>query len=319
MSHGSGTGRNLNGEKDPVVISQLDQNATLLKLCSDMSELLKHKNAVPEENRVLQITMKNLKNLKFNENEAIDSFLTHIETVAFGYNLINDADKIKLAINILSTSSKGVKYLRLFNKKNLDNWVDFKEELYLMENLNRKVFQRKFRNYKRGPDEPVAVLMGELVDLYRKSMGYNSDYNFDERDVREIMEKFFECLESTVAMFGQQFYQNTIKFTQQDSLSKLRSIAKHCMEMESMDVSHSIRVSSTFNQVTQPSVMNVFKQKTGPIRTESQNDVKEIKQMLMNISTKMSSEKICDGKIMVPCKFWKQYKCSRGKRCRYLH
>ena len=111
----------------------------------------------------------------------------------------------------------------------------------------------------------------------------------------------------------------------QFGLSKLRSIAQNFMEIEnSMKVSNSTQVPSTSNQVTQPSVMNILEQKTNPTRTESQNDVQEIKKMLMNNSTKMNSiitqlTQLMDDKNMIPCKYWKQYKCTRGKRCRYLH
>ena len=133
-------------------------------------------------------------------------------------------------------------------------------------------------------------------------------------------EKFFECLEPTVAMQAVTFLQHSETSNQQDSLSELRSIVKFCMVMETrFNDSTSTRTLSTFNQRTQPSVMNVTTTNTTPIRTESQNDIQQIKQVLMNISTKISSTQPFNGKIMEPCKFWSQRKCTRGKRCRYLH
>ena len=72
MSHSSGTEQNSHAEQQPAVISQNEQNDILLKLCSDLTKLLNTKSA--DENRVKQLTKSNLKNLKFNEEEGIDSF-----------------------------------------------------------------------------------------------------------------------------------------------------------------------------------------------------------------------------------------------------
>ena len=84
MSHPSGIGQNSHAEQQPAVISQNEQNDILLKQCSDLTKLLNTKSA--DENRVKQLTKSNLKNLEFNEEEGVDSFLTVIETVALAYD-----------------------------------------------------------------------------------------------------------------------------------------------------------------------------------------------------------------------------------------
>ena len=311
-------------------------NAALFKMCSDLSVALRNKNTMPSESRLEKLTKINLKNLKYDEDEGISIFLTNIETVAIGHNLTQDTDKIQLAISILSQTSKGARLCRLFKNKVLDNWAVFKEKLFLMENSSRKMFEKKFRNYKRGAEEPVAVLMAELTELYQRSEGYDDNHDLSERDLERIRDKFFGCLDISIARHARQACLQAGSFKRNEDVSELENIAKFCMELEEME---------ELNE--KQTVMNVHTSKKDILSAEGHNELNNLKQMmnqqsqqmhqqmqqLMNITTDLANNQKTNSKPRNSRRFpsldMKKLngyclnnilnKCKHGDSCHYKH
>ena len=336
------------------------KHAALFEMCSNLSVALKQnteqnnnlavalrgQNGNSNETQLQKLTKISLKNLKFDEDEGVSIFLNNIETVALGHNLTLDTDKIQLAISILSQTSKGSKLLKLskLDTKTFDDWAAFKQELFLMENSSQASFRIKFRSYKRGAEEPPAVLMAELVDLYQRSEGYSDDHDLTDRDIREIREKFLSCLDKNTAKQCQQAHFQAEKFKRDEDPSSLKSLAELCMKLEEIDTRDYplTQKAITFNHGTHPTVMNVFEPKKDPLCAESQNDMSELKQLmtqqnqlLMNITTTMANNSsnyrsrsgynskrypsLDFKKLNGYCLNQILNKCKKGDSCRYKH
>lgn len=191
-----------------VAPSQGDQGVheRYIALMEQMMKNMPSKQPAANDSRISKLVTLNPKNLKFDPEDGVGSFLTNIETAARGHRVTKDTDKIQMAVSSLSTSTAGFQLLGLVGPEEFVDWAKFKRKLYLMESANPESFSKKFKEYQRKPGQHVGQLMSRLKDYYKKSREIRSDADLDDRDIQIIRERFFDALEPALAGLGKQLF-----------------------------------------------------------------------------------------------------------------
>ena len=217
----------------------------------------------------------NPKQLKYDEDDGVGRFLTNIENVIRSHRITSDEDKIQIAMNCLTTSPKGPDLLGVVSEKHLRSWAEFKDRLYMMESSSKKSFNLKFKQYKRGPNQPCGQLMNKLQEFYLKSKGYDSNHVFSDIEIDIIKERFLDCLEPQLMhlledKISDSHYRN-------EDINQLDTLATRCMQLEEnfrLGI-HQAKNSVAINHIeTRPddyvAIINMMKQ-----QAEGINDLKK--------------------------------------------
>ena len=209
---------------------------TVLSLVEKISQLEAKSNDPPKSaiqhtpSHHQKLIALNPKQLKYDEDDGVGRFLTNIENVIRSHRITSDEDKIQIAMNCLTTSPKGPDLLGVVSEEHLRSWSEFKDRLYMMESSSKKSFSLKFKQYKRGPNQPCGQLMNKLQELYLKSKGFDSNHTFSDIEIDIIKERFLDCLEPQLMhlledKISDSEYRN-------ENMNHLETVASRCMQLE---------------------------------------------------------------------------------------
>ena len=157
------------------------------------------------------------KNLRYDNDEGVDSFLRMIEIASRGQNLTRDEDKVALAHQVLSQSAQGSQLLGLCSSEDVSSWQKFSTRLMSMQGLSAKSYELKFLSATRKPGQSSPMFMAKLIDCYKRSQECPDDYELNRFESRSVLMRFCQALEpqlknllqdrlSTAKMSGNEIY-----------------------------------------------------------------------------------------------------------------
>ena len=134
--------------------------------------------------------------LKFVEDQGIEQFLSAVDSYCDANDIINDENRVKVALAALDSSDHGLTLKECLVGDEKTKWKLFKNKLVSVLGKDFEYYDELFNTFKRGTLSP-GLALAKLSLFYKKSFPVYRE-QLTEDDTRKILRRFIRCLDQPV-------------------------------------------------------------------------------------------------------------------------